>query len=325
MTRVHQRFDPERWIAEFPLERKRREVRAWVEKNEREHPGTYKDAAAMEAHARLMGPDGDIIVGPASMAYAEQLRREFDDAATLGPGVPVDMMVWAMGFPEQPAATKIGGVPFRSKGADWPRGRSGEASEFIAQICFADSKDILRDRRGRVVETPREVLLIFSPDPSGIWDSDEDDPTCLQHEWWSLGEQDLITAADVPEGGSNLEPCYAELHRTMDYPARPDSHPLLSIRGGEKVCVLEGGKIGGVPSYVQGADPRPGPFVATLGSVNPVGARFPLINVPVNPSGEFNMEGGFLMFGDCGSLYLFISVEGVLRKRARLHWTVQGY
>lgn len=325
MRSVHRRFDLERWVGEFPLERRRREIRDWIDETERLHPGTYRDDADKERHAHNMEPGGDIVIGPASMAYVEQLRQEAGGASRLGTGLPTDIMVWAKGEPEHPAATKTGGVPFRPAGEPWPRGRDGGPSEFLGQICFADSRDILRDRRGRQVELPGDVLLIFAAGRDGLWDSDKEDPTCLQHEWWPLATPRLMTAAEVPEGGSLLEPCYAELHRTLDYPDVPRDHPILKMGGGERLCVLEGGKIGGAPRFVQDTEPRPGSFIAAMGSINPAGPRFPLINVPVNLDGEFDMKGAFLMFGDCGSLYLFVSREGLLKKRTRLHWTVQGY
>lgn len=322
MPRIHERFDLTRWTAEFPLARARAEARAFVEDCARRDPGAYTSAAAKEEHAQLMSPHGDIIVGPASMAYAEQLRAEAGPPETFGPGVPVDVMVWGLGEPGHPAATKVGGVPYRPVSEPWPKGRGGRDSTFIGQICFADSLDVLPRGAGAL---PGDVLLIFAPDEDGIWDSDEEDPACVQHEWWPLGLEAPCGAGDLPAGVSPFEVCFAQLHRTMDYTDVSEGHPIRAHYDVGRLCVFEGGKVGGVPHYVQDADARPGVFLGAIGSINPVEERFPLIGVETNPGGSLNKDGGFLMFGDCGSLYLFLSRTGLLKKRDRLHWTVQGY
>jgi hypothetical protein len=188
------------------------------------------------------------------------------------------------------------------------------------------------DRRGKEIKLPGDVLLIFGPEQSGIWDDDDQDATCLQYEWWPLGITDLIAPQAVPKQpwtaskGKTVECCHAQLHRTADFIEVPEDHPIRERRYNPgNMCVLEGGKIGGVPFYTHGDDPRPGAFIAVLGSINPVGKAYPLVNVPVNPDGDSNMEGDFLMFGDCGSLYLFLDWKGILRKEPVLRWAMRGY
>lgn len=325
MAQVHKRFDIEHWIRVFPLAQERARVRAFAEKCERERPGTYTNAADMEDHIRMMLPDGDIIVGPENVAECEQLRAETGPHQSYGPAVPTDVMVWGDAESPHPAGTKLGGCPFRPRSLSWPTGQNGAPSTFLGQICFADSRDILRNGSGAPLDLPGDVLLLFMPNPDGVWDGDDEDPKCMQWEWHTLALTDPMRASDVPEQPVKFAPCYAELHRTWDYPNVPEGHPIRQRSETGRLCVHEGGKIGGTPFYVQEEEPRPGVFLGALGSINPVGPRYPLLNIPVNPRGDHNLNGGHMMFGDCGSLYLFFDQVGFIEKRPQLRWTVQGY
>lgn len=298
---IHPRLDLPRWIKEFPL----------------------------AAHRNTI-PTGQV-VGPESIAVIEQLRQQSGGHASMGPGVPTDVMIWSRGEPPHRAATKTGGLPFRPANHPWPTGREGQPSVFVGQICFADSRDLMFDRRGKPIDLPGDVLLLFAPEKSGIWDDDNEDATCLQHEWWPLDLPNLIAPDAVPKQpwtashGGTVEVCHAHLHRTADFIEVPDDHPIRKSYDSGHLCVLEGGKIGGVPYYTHENDPRPGAFIAALGSINPVGAKFPLLNLPANPKGDTNLDGDHLVFGDCGSLYLFLDHTGLIRKKPVLRWAIKGY
>lgn len=72
--------------------------------------------------------------------------------------------------------------------------------------------------------------------------------------------------------------------------------------------MLQATKIGGVPPWTQPPTEMPGRYIATLGSVHPThGERFPFLNVeePLN-----SYDGGYLMWGDVGNLYLFLQEDG---------------
>jgi hypothetical protein len=81
---------------------------------------------------------------------------------------------------------------------------------FIAQLCFADSRDI-------VGELPGDVLLIFGDDDSPLVE-----PQRLAFEWSSLGIQEC--ALEVPQMGASelLAPYYGVIHRTEDWPNAAD-------------------------------------------------------------------------------------------------------
>ncbi|MCC7389459.1 MAG: hypothetical protein IT431_11890 [Phycisphaerales bacterium] len=89
---------------------------------------------------------------------------------------------------------------------------------------------------------------------------------------------------------------------------------------------LEGGKIGGVPHFIQDSETsRPGMYLCTLGSLIPGGSRYPLLNVPAVPQGSRRLDGDFQMMGDNGSLYLWVEERGGGREGAELHWDAQAY
>lgn len=304
MPPVHPRISLGDWIPRFPVR-------------------PDEDAEARSAQA--------YVVGPKSVAVVEQLRARHGGPAALGPPAPTDVLVWAQGEPEHRAATKIGGLPYRPAGLPWPTGKEGQPSAFVGQICFADSRDLLINPRGKTVDLPGDVLLLFSPEKSGLWDSDDEDPKSLQHEWHPLGLDRLVSPADLPaqpwtaSRGGTIAPCHAHLHRSSDHPAFPDDHPFRKLYDPDPFCVFEGGKIGGVPFYARSHDPRPGVFLAALGTINPSDGPYPFVNLPTPPADNPHMShGDWLQFGDLGALYLFWEPPTLLRRSGRLHWDIKG-
>ena len=78
----------------------------------------------------------------------------------------------AEGEPTDRHVTKIGGLPYRPAKMPWPTGQDGTPMSFLAQINFANSKDL-------VGELPGDVLLVFTPDSDGFIES-------LSFEWQPL-------------------------------------------------------------------------------------------------------------------------------------------
>jgi hypothetical protein len=196
---------------------------------------------------------------------------------------------------------------------------------FLAQICFAESLEVLHVRK-----LPGDVMLIFCPNPDGIWDSDEEEPESLHIEWWPLGLKDLPGPSDLPQQkwiatkGGGLAPAYAELHRTNDFPEVPEDHPIRQIEGFERLCRFEGGKLGGRPYLTQDDPPCRGDFLCCLGSLSTTDAKWPFVNLEQNPAGDSEPSDNLLSFGDMGTLYFGASRGGLFRK-PRVHWGVQGY
>jgi hypothetical protein len=294
--RIHQQFDLQYWIAQFQLEPLRARAREFVLKRRNEMPKEYPSEAHVDRHIKLMEPGGEILVGPGSLAVNEQLRAEaFAGSRYGGPRIATDVFVWACGEAPHPAMTKIGGVPYRPRSLTWPRDGEGKRIRFIAQLCFADSRDIVGD-------LPGDVLLIFGDDEALLVE-----PNRLLFEWSKLGIQDL--ALEVPQMGASelLTPYYGVIHRTEDW---PDATEEIGVRYGYPwlLRVFEGTKIGGMPRFIQDEPTPAGRFVAALGSISAGYSAYPLINEREprdRPGGDND-----LTIGDMGSLYLFLDPGG---------------
>jgi hypothetical protein len=182
--------------------------------------------------------------------------------------------------------------------------------QFAAQVCFADSQDL-------VGSLPGDVLLVFF-DYDVYYDTF--DPSVLHLEWVSLGESDLISEEDMPQTEFKYAPYFAQIHRTYDY---PDAEAGFD----EYFCsyqlnVIEGTKIGGVPRWIQDDPGLPGRFICAIGSVSPIWYRpHPFVNVPEpldqsykQPENQYDF-----MWADVGSLYVFLDEQG------KLQWDVQFY
>src|SRR6266550_2263549 len=151
---VHDKLDIDRWIREFPLKALRTEARGFVIARRDRLPGEYKTDRDFNAHIQLMNPKAEAIVGPRSIAVLEQLRQERLGGRCGGRRDDTDVVVWARGEPANRAATKVGGLPYWRESRPWPVSSENEPLEFIAQICFADSGDILGS-------LPDDMLLVF--------------------------------------------------------------------------------------------------------------------------------------------------------------------
>jgi Domain of unknown function (DUF1963) len=287
---IHDRFDLQHWTAQFQLERLRAQAREFVLKRRDEMPREYPSEADVDRHIQLMEPRGEILIGPGSLAVIEQLRAEaFAGRRYHGVRIATDVFVWARGEPPNPAMTKIGGVPYRPRSSTWPRDGEGKPIRFIAQFCFADSRDIFG-------ELPGDVLLIFGDDDALLVE-----PERLVFEWSGLGIPEL--AFEVPQlaTGELLTPYYGVIHRTEDW---PDALEEVSGLG-----VFEGTKIGGLPRFIQDEPTLAGRLLAVLGSISASYSAYP----PINESEPRGWSHGDLMIGDMGSLYLFLDRHGRVR------------
>ena len=351
---IHEKFEIERWSNLFSLEKLRAEARQFVEARRAEMPDEYPNEAAVERHVKLMSPSGEIVTSPCHLATVEQLRAECLSKRRL-PTAPTDVFVFAKGEPPDRGVTKVGGLPFWPGDRTWPIGKSGEPMDFIAQFCFADSADLFD-------ALPGEILLIFA-DGVYLKEWDDEDKSALRFEWIKRAQVNPIEAANVPKRRWELIPVYGQVHRTVDYLTggiwekewwsillRRSKSPrdLFSGLGARRalvkkyrrpwcIAMIQGTKIGGVPSWIQDAEELPGRFLCALGSIHPVyetGTNdivhrpFPFTNVPgpyvsgrrVFRSGNEEIPTNqLLMWGDVGSLYLFLDDEG------SIHWTIQFY
>ena len=292
---IHNGFDLQHWIAQFPLERLRAQARQFVLTRRAEIPQEYPDDAAVDSHIQLMEPSAEILVGPESLAVNEQLRAEaFADHRYRGVRMATDVFVWLPGEPPNPAMTKVGGIPYRPRSSPWPRDLAGNPIRFIAQLCFADSRDIAG-------ELPDDVLLIFGDDDALLAE-----PERLVFEWSSLEISE--PALEVPQMAEDevLTPYHGVIHRTEDWPDAMEQLPE-GCQCPWLLGVFEGTKIGGVPRFIQ-EEPAPvGRFLAALGSIS---AAYSTIRFLRTLQSDDAWSNGDLMIGDMGSLYLFLDRNG---------------
>jgi hypothetical protein len=270
-------------------------------------------------------PDACIISGPYDIAVLEQLRAEANAADPDTERVPTDVFVWYRGEPEDRAVTKIGGLPYVPSGKRWPIAPSGVPLTFVAQVCFADSRDI-------TPVLPGDVLLIFAEGKERsyqaevhydfAWGDGDERDSAVHFEWATLGDTELVTADEVPSTGWQIMPCYAAIHRTWDYPtadgfAYPDVADHIPT-------VNEATKIGGVCPWLDelesaGAVP-PGEYLCSLSSLSPkIYKPFPFLNVPEPIRWEEWSHSHPLMIGDVGLMYFFLNSYGDLRWTALSH------
>jgi hypothetical protein len=185
-----------------------------------------------------------------------------------------DLMKATAGEPADRFVTKLGGLPYRPASVPWPRTANGEAMVFFGQVCFADSEDV-------VDVLPGDVLLIFT--------HGEHDHTSgeLVYEWYPLGLEGLITAADIPDTAWRVFPCYMHLLRYVEDEEDEDSR-----------CP-EQAKIGGRPHWIQSEPRKPGEFLAGFECVDFLG----------KPDAS-DPKVKHLDFFDAGLLHFFLQEDG---------------
>jgi uncharacterized protein DUF1963 len=297
---IHERLDIAHWSSYFSLERLREEARG------------------QPAH---MQPNACIISGPYDIAVLEQLRAE---AYVNEPGItriPTDVFVWSRGEPENRAVTKIGGLPYWPAGKPWPVAPSGRPMAFVAQFCFADSRDI-------VPPLPGDLLLVFAQVEEwqrGKYDIAWGTDDTLAFEWASFGDAPLVTMDEVPRTDWHLLSTYGAIYRTWDYPS-VDQFAYGEIAE-DIPGVWEATKIGGVDPWTDdenldrlhiSGESAPGTYICTLGSVMPqIHKPYPLLNHP-EPIDylEWRREGA-LMIGDVGLVNFYLDGSG------KVYW--RGY
>lgn len=262
-------------------------------------------------------PNGGAITGPCDIAALEQLRDLSYAHLPDIKRVPTDIFIWSFGEPNLRMVTKIGGLPYREASKPWPRSPSGTPLTFVAQICFADSHDL-------VPELPGDILLIFTEAKN--WGSSEEPlydfmgeaeyDSYLLFEWVSLHDRPLVMRQHIPEAGLSITPCYGTIHRTRDYAgvdgfAYPD-------RAEHIPPVIEATRIGGICPYsdcewVSYTEEERRDYLCSLRSLDhEPDWPFPFLNVPKYADLP---EWDPLKIGDVGLINLFLQKDGTIRWR----------
>jgi sialidase-1 len=275
------------------------------------------DLAALQrcfslAHLQRRGSEGEgrILNSPADLAMLEGVR----DAVgrdQLGRAVPVDLFLWAAGAPEQPWLTKLGGVPHRERAAPWPMRADGKPMTFLAQWCFADSKDLLD------VELPGEVLLMFVAG-EWPWFEREEGKRVIHLEWSARVLQEPLARADLPAQGVAVPELHGVRHRALQYPdaCRGDRTPF-EVRGYKSRTYLlaeaQATLIGPSAFMIQGDWSRSGErLLCTLSSVQP-NLVWPLLDRRGDARADKSTSPYELMLYDCGCYYVWIDRRGKVR------------
>jgi len=225
---IHSQFHVDEWLDRFPL----------PEQPWKRHYG--------------------IVTSPVDACRIYQMREVLRDKIAWGNPVPTDVFIWGTGEPPDSRATKIGGIPHRPANSAWPDARDGEPMKFLAQICFADSLDLVRP-------LPGDVLLLFV----GEMDFDEQELHC---EWQPLDIEKPLTAELWRSRG--YESRFATLHgaiwRTEAFPDATLRVPWEEAREATKALeTFHATQIGTAPWWVQEQRWIRGQVIATLNSVYP--------------------------------------------------------
>lgn len=314
----HEPVNERHWVSFFPMEKERERAREFVLEQKKKRPGDYRKKKDVEDHVRIMSPQADSVTGPYHVAMMEQLRKEAKFKGLPLSRVPTDVMCFNLGEAPLRTATKIGGLPYWPADLPWPQSKSGGPLMFLAQFNFKDSQEITGS-------LPGELLLIFCEpeiEEYGFMGDGEDD---FRMFWRKLGDgKALIEPDQVPEGASPIAPCWAAIHRSFDLvEEEPLSDKVLDKI--EPILVWKGTKIGGEPNWLQEPDFFGLQHLCTLGSIHPQDERaYPFLNV-AKPFNRFSRgkksqpPDDLLMFGDVGSLIIFLHGDGALS------WVAQCY
>lgn len=323
LQNVRAHFREQRRRRDQQREQWRRDLRS-KEASER-HPALEELLRRSQTSPQNDDPEVGTIVSVYHLSMVEQIRAERDVEGSGLESIPADAFVWALGEPELRYATKVGGMPYRPTDAVWPliaeddepnekwRKRVGEPMTFLAQFCFAGSRDIIPD-------LPGDVLLIFAEDEQFSR------PEALHFEWQPMGIRDLVEAANVPDPDWQFVTCYGYRHRTCDY-LSAECAPADSGRAGEHAYILGGTKIGGAPFFIQPPFERreqpeswPGRLLVQLSSICPGSDHeYPWVNrrEPVHAtkiSGDDCLD-----LCDAGFLYVFLKDDGTLTWEFETH------
>ncbi|HLG61136.1 MAG TPA: DUF1963 domain-containing protein [Ktedonosporobacter sp.] len=257
------------------------------------------------------------MTGPCDIAALEQLRDLTYAHLPAIKRVPTDIFLWSLGETDQRMVTRIGGLPYRAAHAPWPVSPSGVPLTFVAQICFADSRDL-------VPKLPGDILLIFTE--ARNWGSadkplydfmgEDEDDSYLLFEWVMFHDFPLVTHQHVPETGLHITPCYGTIHRTWDY-AQVDGFAYRELA--ESIPpVINATKIGGICPWsdyywVLYIEEEHRDYLCSVRSLDHEhNWPFPFLNVPR----ETDLHEWYpLTIGDVGLINLFLQQDGTIRWR----------
>lgn len=247
------------------------------------------------------------VTSPIHLLELERKRDVLRRRNALSAGVPCDIFVIGKGEAPRRDMTQFGGLPYRPRSLAWPRDRDGNDLRFIAQIRFRESLDLTGP-------LPGDLLLLFMlDDPDCDCDIDE-----YHVEWQSLGISELVEEAPETNPDWVLVTGWGARFRAIDYPEDGDVFREEFGPYSERLAIVEGTKIGGVP--VGHPAPELGRFLGAVGSIQPEpDFPWPWLNQerPV-PLKVLNRPDTTLSWMDMGSINIYRGGE-------RLNFDINSY
>ncbi len=304
---LHPTVDFEHWSSVFPIETFQKTS------GPRQFNTTEKDSPL-----DLWKPSGAIVTSPAHLCEIELVRKQYAKTQDLGRPVPVDIFLWSINPPAKPYLTKLGGTPHRESTKPWPN-HNGEPFTFVAQFCFADSREIVSKK------IPGDVMLVFFKNADALYEDDS-----IHVEWSSMQLDSPMTADECPRPSFTVPQLSGHIYRTNEY---PESWNVFE-QAGHHECYLfsttQSTKIGRETFFTQN-DPR-GPddeLLCALNSVHPTtyppGAKWPFIGLETlpedwnKPDDHYGWGKYRMMFADVGCMYFLIDKNG------NVSWTWDSY
>lgn len=296
---VHPKVDLAYWSKIFPLETFERTS------------GPRKFATTKSGDPLdLWKPRGEIITSPAHLCQVELVRKQYTQSRDLGPSVPVDIFLWSIDPPEKPFLTKLGGTPHRESTKPWPS-KDGKPCTFVAQFCFADSRDILSRN------LPGDVLLVFFKDANSLYDDS------IHIEWSEIELDSPLNAIECPSPEFAVPQLSGHIYRSNEY---PESWEVFEQAGHYQYYLFpttQSTKIGRETFFTQNDPRRPGEeFLCALNSVHPTtypsGAKWPFIGLETlpddwdKPDDDYGWGKYRMTFADVGCMYFLIDEQGVV-------------
>jgi hypothetical protein len=266
---------------------------------------------------------GEQITSPFDLFSVERLRDKHD--LRKGQALPTDVFVFGKGKPALRQTTKVSGLPYWPKNRDWPEADEGGPCQFLAQFNFSDSRELVPD-------LPGEILLIFVPLDNEDWLWEDE---LIRFEWLDINSGGLMEGLPAGVKPYSDSEWYGAICRSHDYPESVQTVQELEIDQAYDLPIVNGTKIGGLPSGIQTEadfeidsdsglpmfrDDESGAFcrhfLAQLTSIQahpdveyPWTNQKKKLNLGFNAAGIYG-KGNSCVFGDMGSIYIFIDVDG---------------
>lgn len=300
----HPVVDLEHWASIFPLESFQKTS----------GPRRF-DSSAPDDPVDLWKPHGTMITSPIELCQIELVRREYASTKDLGRAVPVDIFLWSVEPAKHPYLTKLGGIPHRESTKPWPIDASGKPCTFVAQFCFADSRDIISDR------VPDDVMLIFFEEAESIYARDG-----LHIEWSSIHLESPLTSDQCPPPSFPVPELSGVIYRCNE---SPDSGGIFEQEGHDVYYLFpatQSTKIGRETYYIQHDVRGDGEeLLCVLNSVYPSRNNWPFIGLKSLPKDWDQIREPYgwgayqMLFADVGCLYFVIDEDG------NVDWSLDSY